>query len=146
MADSIEDLYKEIAVRHGIAVGKDDPIMILHTTNQLLIKDMAEAQRHIIEQFEEKIELMTSRSNEAVLTDAKRVLNATLQASESALVERLQNQAHELATEVRNEFDGMQHRIESTMKSANRIAIYHLVAAALTFMAAMTAFLTLYPF
>ncbi len=33
MTDPIEELIKEIAAKHGIAVSRDDPILILQTIN-----------------------------------------------------------------------------------------------------------------
>ena len=42
--DKIEELIREIAAKHGIAVGRDDPILILQTINMKLMQDSASAQ------------------------------------------------------------------------------------------------------
>ena len=31
MSDAVEDLIGEVARKHGIAIGRDDPILVLHT-------------------------------------------------------------------------------------------------------------------
>jgi len=38
MNEEIDELIKEIAVKHGIAVGRDDPIIILQTINNRLMR------------------------------------------------------------------------------------------------------------
>ena len=45
--DKIEELIREIAVKHGIAVGRDDPILVLQTINMKLMQDSASAQQEI---------------------------------------------------------------------------------------------------
>ena len=45
MGDRIEELIKEIAVKHGIAVSRDDPILVLHTINNRLLQDSSKAQQ-----------------------------------------------------------------------------------------------------
>ena len=43
MSAENDALIKEIAVKHGIAVGRDDPILILHTLNNQLLQDNRKA-------------------------------------------------------------------------------------------------------
>ena len=54
--EKIEEIIKEIAVKHGIAIGRDDPILILHTLNERLLKETAVAQRQIMHEFKEELE------------------------------------------------------------------------------------------
>jgi hypothetical protein len=44
MPDNVDELIKEIAVKHGIAVSRDDPILILQTINNRLMQDSEKAQ------------------------------------------------------------------------------------------------------
>lgn len=59
--DNIVNLIKEIAAKHSIAIGKDDPILILHTMNQLLMEHNIKAQEALLDKFKEEIELSTNR-------------------------------------------------------------------------------------
>jgi len=45
MPDQVEKLIKEIAAKHGIAVSRDDAILILQTINNRLLQDGAKAQQ-----------------------------------------------------------------------------------------------------
>jgi hypothetical protein len=38
VSDPVDELIKEIAVKHNIAVSRDDPIMVLHTINERLMR------------------------------------------------------------------------------------------------------------
>ena len=46
MADPVEELIREIAAKHGIAVSREDPIFVLQTINQRLMQDSAKAQQN----------------------------------------------------------------------------------------------------
>ena len=56
--DKIEELIREIAVKHGIAVGRDDPILILQTINTRLMQDSQAAQQEILDRFKEEQALL----------------------------------------------------------------------------------------
>lgn len=56
MSDQIEELIREIAAKHGIAVGRDDPVLILHTINARLMADSAAKQEEILAAFKEELE------------------------------------------------------------------------------------------
>jgi Transcriptional activator TraM len=52
----IEAIIRAVAVKHGIALGRNDPILILHTINGLLLEELANQQADIITQFRESLE------------------------------------------------------------------------------------------
>ena len=39
--DPVDHLIREIAVKHGVALGRDDPILILQTLNAQLLEEGA---------------------------------------------------------------------------------------------------------
>ena len=61
MADPIDELIKEIAGKHGVAVGRDDPIMILQTINARLLEDSAKAQQAMLALYKEELEALSAR-------------------------------------------------------------------------------------
>ncbi len=56
MSDNIDELIKEIAVKHGIAVSRDDPILILQTINNRLMQDSEKAQQGMLDHYKEEME------------------------------------------------------------------------------------------
>ena len=81
MADPVDELIKEIAGKHGIAVGRDDPIMMLQTINARLLADSAKAQEAMLERYKEELEALSARWSSDAKAKAERVLNAALEAS-----------------------------------------------------------------
>jgi predicted YcjX-like family ATPase len=52
----IEAIIRTVAVKHGIAIGRNDPILILQTVNSLLMDDFAKQQAVLINQFRINLE------------------------------------------------------------------------------------------
>jgi hypothetical protein len=84
MADQVEELIKEIAAKHGIAVSRDDPILILQTINARLMQDSAKAQQVMLDQYKEELEALALRWGNDAKTKAERILNVSLAASKEA--------------------------------------------------------------
>jgi hypothetical protein len=61
MTDPVEELIREIAAKHGIAVSRDDPILILQTINTRLLQDSAKAQQVMLDQYKEELEALALR-------------------------------------------------------------------------------------
>ena len=79
------ELIKEIAAKHGIAVGRDDPIMILQTINARLMQDSQKAQQEMLDTFKSELEEMSHRWGIDAKGKAERILNASLAASKDAM-------------------------------------------------------------
>nr|MBP8176201.1 conjugal transfer protein TraM [Xanthomonadales bacterium] len=90
MSDRIEALVKEIAAKHGIAVGRDDPIMILQTINERLIQDSAAAQQDALDRFKEELESIAHRWGEDARAKAERTLTTALAAGRAAMSKDMQ--------------------------------------------------------
>lgn len=141
---SLEDLLKEIAVKHGIAVSRDDPIMILKTINERLLRDSATAQQEALQQFKSEIEEVAQRWQGDALDKSQRVLAAAL-AEARKLIER------ETVEAVKKTVDAArlaaQDEIKATMvplraahdRTARLVAV-NVISAALAFGAAFIAF------
>ena len=61
MPDNVDELIKEIAVKHGIAVSRDDPILILQTINNRPMQDREKAQQAMLDQYKEELEALALR-------------------------------------------------------------------------------------
>ncbi len=141
MADRIEEIIKEIAVKHGIAVGRDDPIMILQTINERLMQDTAAAQQEILEQFKSELESVAFRWGEDAKAKAERTLNAALAASRDAMNMAMQEGAKKAVDVVKDEIDGMTDQLAAPLREAKRVAFMNMVAAGMVVFAAGIALL-----
>ena len=105
MGDQIEELIKEIAAKHGIAVSRDDPILVLQTINNRLMQDSAKAQQIQLDQYKEELEDLALRWGKDAKDKAERILNAALTANKETMSREMQEGARTLAEAVRAELD-----------------------------------------
>jgi hypothetical protein len=130
--DKIEETIKEIAAKHGIAVGRDDPILILQTINERLMQDSAAAQKEILYRFKEEMEAVAHRWGDDAKNKAERILNVALTASREAMMATMQDGATAAAEPLRRELESTITRIASLIRESRRVAIMNLVAASMT--------------
>ena len=139
MADQVEELIKEIAAKHGIAVSRDDPILVLQTINNRLMQDSSKAQQAQLDQYKEELEAMALRWGTDAKDKAERILNAALTASKGAMDKAMQENAKSTAATVRAEVDAALGRVAGQVKDARRIGLLNVLASCITLAAAAVA-------
>lgn len=136
MADSVEELILEIAAKHGIAVSRDDPIMVLQTINNRLMHDSAKAQQVQLDLYKQELEALALRWGNDARKTAERTLNAVLAASKDAMWRSMQEGAEASAVAVRAEIDAALARVAAPIRDARRIGMLNVVATCITLLAA----------
>ena len=139
MADQVEELIKEIAAKHGIAVSRDDPILVLQTINNRLMQDSSKAQQAQLDQYKEELEALALRWGTDANVKAERILNAALTASKGAMDKAMQENAKSTAATVRAEVDAALGRVAGQVKDARRIGLLNVLASCITLAAAAVA-------
>ena len=139
MNDALEDLIKEIAAKHGVAVGRDDPILILQTINARLLEDGAKAQRAMLQEHKEELEAIAQRWGVDAKDKAERILTASLIASKDAMARMMQDGAAATTAAVRGELDQALSGIARAVQHARDLGRVTLIAAAMTLLAAAVA-------
>ena len=136
-SDRVEALIREIAVTHGIAVSRNDPIMILQTINMRLLDDSAKAQEAMLDAYKQELEGLNQQWGNNAKAMADRVLTASLLASKEAMATLMQEGARELTKGVKSEVEaGIAASIATPVREGRRIAIFNVIAAVMTFCAA----------
>ncbi|MGK5079108.1 conjugal transfer protein TraM [Janthinobacterium sp. HLX7-2] len=105
MSDQTDELLREIAAKHGIAVSRDDPILILQTINSRLLQDSAKAQQVQLDQFKEEMEALSLRWGSDPKDKAERILNTALTAAREAMAATMQEGGKQAASAARQEID-----------------------------------------
>src|SRR6476620_4830080 len=103
MSDQIEELIREIATKHGIAVSRDDPILVLQTINSRLMQDSSKAQQAQLDHYKEELEALALRWGNDAKEKAERILNASLSAAKDAIDQLMQEGARSTAAGVATE-------------------------------------------
>lgn len=99
MSDELDNLIKEIAVKHGTSISKDDPILMLHTVNRQLVEDSKKMHQELLMAFKSEIEQCSAKWKEDAHEKAEKILNASL-ASSKEMMAKLVQQSSEQATQL----------------------------------------------
>ena len=134
--DKLEELIREIATKHGIALGRDDPILILQTINMKLMQDSASAQQDIVDAFKSELESIANRWGDDARGKAERTLNAALAASKDAMMRSTQDGAKATAEAVRQEVERSTAQLMRPIREARRVAMMNMIAARMAVAAA----------
>jgi hypothetical protein len=137
--DKIEAIIGDIAARHGVAIGRDDPIMILQTLNERLMLDSATAQQETLERFRQELEAIAHRWGEDARSKAERTLNAALAASKDAMRNGMEAGAKAAAASARQEIEAALAQLAGPIRDGRRIAVMNMIAAGMAVFAATLA-------
>ncbi len=132
--ENMDELIKEIALKNGIAVGREDPIMVLCTINQKLMRETAEAQNQILKQYKEEIEVLSHRWSEDTKAKAEKIINAALAASRTEIAKGIKDAAKVGSEEI---IKGFKISNESVTEQVKMVSKINLLGAAIVFAAAL---------
>ncbi|HDO7885766.1 TPA: conjugal transfer protein TraM [Legionella pneumophila] len=143
MSDKINEAIQDIAVKHGVVLGRDDPVLILQTMNDRLLEENRKAQQEMLTQFKEEMESISSQWKVDAKDKAEKVLNAALASSKEAMNKILREATDEFAQVMKKLIsDSLTEANELThqTRKANRFILLAL-ASMLTFSCAFMLFL-----
>ncbi|WP_298625324.1 conjugal transfer protein TraM [uncultured Legionella sp.] len=95
MSEKLDKIVQDITVKHGVLLGKDDPILMLQTMNEQLIEENRKAQQDLLVQFREEMEGISSQWKDDAKEKAEKVLNAALASSKEAITKLLHESTKE---------------------------------------------------
>lgn len=136
MTEQFESLINEIAIKHGVVLGRDDPILILQTMNAKLMEDNSKAQQLMLQQYKEDLEGIASRWRNEAKEKSERILNASLAAAKETMANVLEESAKTTAMTIENSIEQLLFRMEGLLRRTERIALINLAASALVLLAA----------
>lgn len=136
MAGGMDEVIAEVAAKHGIAIGCDDPILVLHTINDRLLRESSAAQQALLDAFKAELEASASHWGADASVRADRILQAALTGGKETITSLMQEGAATTAASVRSELDATLARIAVRLQDARRVAVLNLVAACITLAAA----------
>jgi DNA anti-recombination protein RmuC len=139
----VEELIQEIALKHGITVSRDDPILILQTINKRLMEDSAKAQQEMLDHYKEELEVLAKRWGDDAKAKAEKVLNAALAASRETMAKTAQETASTLKQTVAQEVEASLKKLHAPVRNARSLIFANVIAAAITLVAAFVALLAL---
>lgn len=136
MADQFESLINEVAIKHGVVLGRNDPILILQTMNAKLMEDNAKTQQLMLHQYKEDLEGIALRWGNEAKEKSERILNASLAAAKETMANVLEESARSTALTIQNDIEKLLSDASEALRRTERIAMINLTASALTLVAA----------
>lgn len=133
---SQEALIQEIAVKHGITVGHNDPILILQTMNARLMDNNAKAQQVMLHQYKEELEGIALRWEHDAKEKSELILNAALEASKNTMTTLLQSSAKSTVLSIKKEVDEKLAQTNNALRHTEKIATINMCASGVTLLAA----------
>lgn len=120
--EKMDELIREIAVKNGVAVGRRDPIMIVHTMNNKLLEEGKTAQKEALCTLKSELEEIAHRWGDDAKNKAEKILNASLTASKEAMKNSMQEGARsagdDFARITKESTDSVQRLANSVKKAA----------------------------
>ena len=83
--DNIDDLLAELARKHKVALGADDPVAMLLTVNRFLLRETAASQDQLLQGFREAIVTASNDWNKLANKRTEAILNSTIFAAKNAV-------------------------------------------------------------
>ena len=136
MQDAVDELIQEIAKQNGVAVSRDDPILVLQTINNRLMADSSKAQQAQLDQYKEELEGLALRWGNDAKDKAERILNAALAASKEVMSKEMKEGVKAAASAVRDEIDAALAGVARPLREARHVAMFNVLASCITLVAA----------
>ncbi len=110
----IDDLIKEVAIKHQIGLSKDDPIMILPTINRLLLQESELNQQAILKNFKEELQKVLLSVDANSRNNAKLMINNStdlyIEQVRVTIEDTLGQSLVNFKKEIRNEYTNARHQ------------------------------------
>ena len=114
MAKGYEELIQEVLVKHGVALGDQDPILVLHTINRKLADDLSSSLEEALTDLKQELEQLYFRWEVESKSKAERILAAATAAAKDHLETRATELSASTATSVAEASSAAARRLERT--------------------------------
>jgi hypothetical protein len=126
--DKLDALIKRIASEHGIVLTKDDPVLMMHTLNEVLLEQNEKAQTELLNKYEA---ILQESFNQWHSYTSKKT-NALINAQQNNIC-KINNQPIEQSMQLISEKIriAINHEVHELTRISRQAAIINLLAAVL---------------
>ncbi|MFO0780202.1 MAG: hypothetical protein U0223_21650 [Nitrospira sp.] len=143
--DPTDDLLKEIASKHGVALDREDPILMVQTMHARLLAESTSAQQALLEDYRKTLEALLDRWSPETTAKAERIVTASLTATTETMKAQMATHTTDLARTIRKEVTDLLETTETRMRRATTVGYVNLLAALVTFLSAVVVYWTVRP-
>lgn len=123
--DALHQIIDEVAVKHGFALDRDDPVLMIYTINRHLMQSSATIQQAMLDRYRQELDDSMRKWE----IQAARQQNSTLQ-------KIIDSTKENIANTLRTEMDVARNQLEADYQRRSRDVSLTLLGSALTLIAA----------
>lgn len=87
MSDAMDAVIRELAAKHGVLLGRDDPIVMLTTIQGVMLRELQEQQAQSLAAFQSEMERFLSSWTDDSKGKAERIVNGALDVSKRIMAQ-----------------------------------------------------------
>lgn len=139
--EDINKYIQEIAIRNGVLLQKNDPVLLLHTFLDIFLRDFAEYQKKSVQETASRMEAEFATWETAVTAKANRVLTASIQTAQAGAAAQFDAGAKSLLEAMNKAIDSHKNYMAEIQMRTYRFAVANVFCSALLAIASIFIFL-----
>jgi len=139
-SNKLDALIERIASEHGIVLSQDDPILMMHTLNEVLLEQNEKAHAELLSNYQATLEENFNRWCEYSTKKSNAMINASANNAKLTRDQFLESCIQLIDEKVKS---GIGHEIYELTRISRQVAIINLLVSALILVSAVTIFLIL---
>ena len=139
-ADKLDALIERIASEHGIVLSQDDPVLMMHTLNEVLLEQNKEAHAELLRNYQAVLEENFNRWCEYSTKKSNALINASISNTQLTRDRFLESYIQLIDERIKS---GIDQETYDLVRISRQAAIINLLASTLILVSVVTIFLIL---
>lgn len=139
-SDKLDALIERVASEHGIVLSQDDPVLMMHTLNEVLLEQNEKAHAELLRNYQATLEENFNRWCEYSTKKSNSLLNSSLNNAHITRDQFLESCIQMIDERIKSEVD---QEIYELVKVSRQAAIFNLLASFMILVSVVIAFLQL---
>ena len=138
--DKLDALIKRVASEHGIVLSQDDPVLLMHTLNEVLLEQNNRAHAELLNNYQEILEESFNQWREYSTKKSNAIISATTNNANLTRDQFIVNCTQLIEEKIKT---GVGQEINELARISRQAAIINLLAAFLVLLSVVAIFLML---
>ncbi|MBV6448005.1 conjugal transfer protein TraM [Nitrosomonas sp.] len=138
--DKLDALIERVALKHGIVLSQDDPVLMMHTLNEMLLEQNKEAHAELLRNYQAILEENFNRWCEYSTKKSNALINASMGNAQLTRDQFLESCIQLIDERIKS---GMDQETYDLARISRQVAIINLMASTLLLISVVTIFLIL---
>ena len=140
MNDELDALIKRIASEHGIALSQNDPVLMMHTLNKVLLEQNQQAHAQLLNQYEAVLQENFNQWQSYASKKANALISAQQNKASNINGQTVEQCAQLISEKIKI---AINHEIRDLTRISRQAAIMNLLAAVLVLISVVLVFVML---